>query len=944
MAEDKNVYGDDFTTIYVDLAKTKSAPSEALDGDGAVRCDTSTGYGVEGQQLTFEEFREYLVYRCEARDVTFLLKNQKDIIETTNIFRPYQGRFLTISTHSNITMKSQRIGDMGVGDETNSFKFNIAVLGGTPITWYVGNSNLTIHDMDFQSNTDGYIKFEAPDDGAENGYNRLDIRNSRFWVHAPSELDVNEGDKRVTSDNCAIFISQFCYVTCLGNVFSSKSGNTSEDTSIVVTQPTYSGYTDNSTGSNFQANIFVEFYKFIMLRQDSPFEYKLDWNVFSGGETGFRSSHSGDGSNYVQLVESHGDYKYNEFEWDQAPAVCAGDLTSAINGSFDYKNSSWDTIDYFYTDEGQIDDDDKSYLNDIDAYGRRDGVGALWFNPMTPTSPSVIPNIVSRGDSIALKNNDAGYDALFEPIGYRWVIDGDITDTTAHLGALGVTFDSIGVKYLDMIVYSHNRFYDVSSRGMVRVTIDAVDVLVELTTEDSFGVATSSFDVGDDVIIEVINRIDDDDDNILSTHIIVDDNQFSIYIPSNGDRSIVRYRFDTIGVYPIVCKVVTLDGMTHYFNTSVTVSEALGATYYVDLSEEYEDGKWLDMNYGVYDDFESGYISSYLNSSFISNYTVVRMHDELVATGTDKVGIITGIKHGDFNVEWSFVRDSEDDRPSVEVVADGYVVEVVWDFIDDAITVVVDGNTSTIKYRTFIKDLSCPGSLPRIHISVNYNADDGITVLGYNVDDGDDEKWVGTLIDAEFGEFSNMLVSTQCDTGSGLGYVGIKADDVDEKLFTGYGNGTELAPYTYTEMYNRIKDDRDSEGEMYDNYLCRNSRRVDGDGVQFTVDRDKRYHIDVWNPHLYGPWVLIFYRTSRDVSFDGVTLSNGVIYNIPSGYISNLLITTTYDMFITWNGPDNKIGFMRNTNQYTENDTRSDIIGSTIKSVGGVFTDTRGDA
>ena len=74
-----------------------------------------------------------------------------------------------------------------------------------------------------------------------------------------------------------------------------------------------------------------------------------------------------------------------------------------------------------------------------------------------------------------------------------------------------------------------------------------------------------------------------------------------------------------------------------------------------------------------------------------------------------------------------------------------------------------------------------------------------------------------------------------------------------------------------------------------------------------------------------------------DASFKGLTISNGIIYNIPSIVSKNLSITTTYNMLITWNGTGSII-LEKYFNRYTEKDKRVDIIGSTIKSESGFKT------
>jgi hypothetical protein len=178
--------------------------------------------------------------------------------------------------------------------------------------------------------------------------------------------------------------------------------------------------------------------------------------------------------------------------------------------------------------------------------------------------------------------------------------------------------------------------------------------------------------------------------------------------------------------------------------------------------------------------------------------------------------------------------------------------------------------------------------------------------------------------------FTSMFVKGDCDSHSGYGYIQIEANSVSNDWGGNLIKGSEEYPFTYPEMVERIIPD--GLGEFADIYRCRNWREVNSDLV---CDIDQQYHIDVWNALRYGPWMLRFRKANA--IFSGVTLSNGIIYNIAEQRQQNLFVTTIYNMFITWNGTS-KVTLYKYRNRYTGNDNRVDLIGSTIKSEAGFVT------
>lgn len=924
----------DFSTIYVDLAKTEAAPSSVLDGDGAVICDSTTEYGTDVLQLTFAEFQKYLTVRCDGRTVAFLLKNSITI--TTLI----DSTLFYVNTKSTITIENQI-------DDT-SYKIGVNVPASTIINIHAFNSSLVINNMDLDIMNKGLLQINGVDSStANNDHNAVYLNNCRIWITDPEGFRTNQSFS--ASINSAVVFNKLRLVKCYGCIFNSKSIDT--NTAIIMVQPTKgygsATYTSDSTPlvHEFISCVFVRVYNLYtqFSTYNSRFFEVLAYNVLTGSKGVYRDTPPTRAlKNFSQLADLAGPFP-NEYAWSTVPTVCDAPLLTATNSDFDHLDTDWDTIDYTYVDT--LTEDALVFLNNILSYGQRDGVGSLWFNPMTPPVASIVPTTITYGDSTTLKNSDATYDTVFEPSKYIWGVDSVETDTTSPLGEIYVTVNHYGVVSITMQVVSHNSFYVINgSGGQIRSVVVSNDINFLIDTYDSTNTPTDTFVVDEEITIVITNDTDVSDDIIRNVEVRVDNRRYGITssVDAYLDTWDTTIKLDTVGDEHIVCIVETIDGVTHYFTKDLTITANTGTTYYVDLSTDYGDDKWLTMKNGIYDDFEDGSISTSFNQSFVNDYSVVDMYDEKVATGISKSTIITGIIDGDYSVEWSFVRDSEDDRPQFIIDVDGVELDIEWDFISDKINLRYDGDKNSIIYGSFIKDLDCPNTLHKIYFKVVYDSSLEITVFSYSLDNG--ETYVNSVIDTH-SQFTNMSVKTQCDTGSGLGYVGIQAENADQTSFKGDGKGSEEYPFTYEEMYDRIRDG--GTGEKYDRYMCRNMRIVNGNIFsRFSIDNDKQFHIDVWNPHKYGPWVLVFNRFRRDIEMGGTTLSNGIIYNTPrGGSSSHLTVTTMYDMLVTWNGSRNKIGFIRAKNQYSKDDYRSDIIGCTIKSEGGFYSDNiaRGD-
>ena len=357
-------------------------------------------------------------------------------------------------------------------------------------------------------------------------------------------------------------------------------------------------------------------------------------------------------------------------------------------------------------------------------------------------------------------------------------------------------------------------------------------------------------------------------------------------------------------------------------------------TYYVDLAKSYDDNG-SDFNNRLYDDFEDGSIDSGFDADFRTKYNVQYIYDERVATGTENARIIDGIGDGNFSVELSFVRGSDNAGEPVYLSLnfDASTVGVLlWDYENSRIRIATTGGSYAEKYGNFVKELKCPNSLKKMSVKFVY---DGTLSAYYKVSD----DWILLCDSIPIPDsFTEAYIEAMGATDAGFGYIDIQADVSSGTTLAGHG--TEDYPFTYTEFYTRVRPG--GTGETNDIYKLRNHRIIGTDEQSsFYMNEGSNYTLDAWDALVYGPWLMAFNGFYQTISFVGSTIKNGIIYNIPSDGNSDLIITNAYDMFMTWNAPQNRIGFIRRYNEITD-DVRADIFGCTIKTEGGSYTDTQG--
>lgn len=884
----------DFSTIYVDLSKTDSAPDEYKDENGAVICDDTTLYGTELQQLTYVELRKYLQYRSSDRDITFLLKNKIEISYA------YYDDIFTVKTGTSITIDSQ--------SPNESFKIKHTYIVPS-ITVY--NSNLHIYNMDL----DLYGAFTFighTGDQYDASFNKLYLENCRFWCNT---TDYYYGEQYMLKFNT------FSSVVVSNCIFNNKSSN--NNVAVLVQHSTTSEH--NISGFTFFGCIFVRvnnLYERMSLDAASDFNELLSLNVFTESENSFRDSTPD--SSIFNFVERSDNYSpdNNYYGWNTTiPPVCDADLYDAENEQdFDYLSNTSGWIGVNHNVIG-ADSQTKELLSTTHSYGERDGIGALYFKPMGDVYITSDKYLVDKNEDVNFYNIDPIYDSNY----YSWYVDGELQSTTTHIFTYTVV--SYGSPNICAYIWSPNRVYYRESCVNIISLIDFETSFISITTYDMDGNEKDEFRIGETVKI-VITNISDNDDIIDNVDIKYNDSRDTLYnISCVGCTETLSTTYYILNDQIIDAVVNNSDGRNVYMSKHINIVDNVFNTYYVDFDAEYSEGKWLYLEYGIYDDFEDKSINNNFYQEFKSYYNVIYMYDEYVANGHTEVIVMKGITEGEFVYEGSIVRNTIEEIPSVGLYIDNNHMILEWHYMRDALKLYNNDELIISKeYGHFSKDLTCLNALHKITFKFICDGD-GLLSIYYKIND----IWI--LLTYYFLDaYNNISCFIKGTLNTGFGYIGIQAEHIDDSLWTGFGNGTEEYPYSFEEFYDRVRYD-DGTGEMFDTYLCRNYRRVTNQ--RFFLDLYKQFYINVWDPHKYGPWMLEFFNMKNDISFQGNTISNGIITNISTN--QHLYITNIYDMFITWNG-NRGIILYRTSSKYSNDDITSNIIGSTIKSVGQIHT------
>lgn len=981
--------GLDPNEIYVDLSSAGTLGP--TDSNGAPLCGNSAidagglPIGTYSFPLSFEQLRLYIQYRLNENDVgnttrTFIIKG---VIETdvdftghdytgpSNLasvftalypsdpsasYTSYTVVFKNWETDKSYKMK---LSSKFSGDILNSFTSVY------PRLVFLQSNNVTFkfNSMDVQTGilTDDQTSKE--------------LGNIAFHSVSPFNSDGSKSNN-IYLDNCRIYthgggVGAVSKITVGGqNVNIVVTGT--EDTEYVYNISHYfSGYIGvKLTNCLFYSSTTDN----TLLIRDYPINNSWDWSyntinyilinsIFLNISNVYRGSYgssinnddgylytrgcvfSGDKSDYLDGIDSNligyvinilFDDNYNQFEFGLPTPPGSWDIMSMTDDDYNYFKYGWENIIPDLAIKGN---DNES------VYGVRDGIGPLYFIELISPVMTVDDRLPVIGQTVIFSNTIVDYDTTYQPSYYGWSIykpsnvyiyDFDIN------GSLSYVVDESGIYEVYMYAFSHNKWYVSSYSNLLNIKVE-FNSSMDIILLNSDGIETDTFDVFDDITLSATNTTnlpysttnslgvdwgEEFLDDTFSYGTISDDNQSKL---GYNDSYVETYTYYAVGDYVVKFAANFIDGSKYFYYLPINVHDNISEVKYVDLSIEWEDTNWLDLNYGVFDTFEGGYISNQWNPTFLSQYNVKNMWgDDIVAYGTDLVRVYDAIGYGDYIFDFSFVRTDEDDKPSVSInmVNDSFIavslINIKWDYIKDSLLFNINGDEIRIKYGEFIKDVSCAAALKTIYVKGSFDIDNEILTLYYKLKSDDD--WITTNI-IDINIFYRAFIDVQCTMDSGLGYLRVQHNELLSTSVSVTGKGTPDYPYTYTEMITRMMDGM---FPINTKLLCRNQRVVT---ESIYIPSNLYYEIDAWDSQLYGPWVLIGSVSNDNINLSGVKLSNGIIYDYIDNK-SNLVISKICDMFIVWNGLG-KVLLDKRRWKYTETDNRVDIKGSTVRSING---------
>jgi hypothetical protein len=937
-------------TIYVNLDLTADAPGPSEPLTGAPLCGYASmnqggpPTGTEDFPLSFNQFRKHVQYRLTQNETG---KTRTYIIagSYTGTIDYGSGGFNTGIFNVNYVPTSSADAYTVIFKNRNvdeSYKMNISAKSSSallhapiispptpynPPLYFLNTSGVIMYisgmDLESETFTDknetrdiGDIIFNnavvSSDYNSHNFKNQLEMSNCRFYTQGGGVYRLDGNTDNINSYQNAYAFNNYVNVTLFNCLFHSNNSGTMCFKDYPVSNPTAISW---NLYYDIINTIFLDIVTLYRVNNIQSLKLILPNDIYSNVFSGALSGYTGatiKPTSFTKLLEDGSTDSQFDFP---IPALTYG--TTLTNDDYRYINNGWENIDV-------IGDRYNSTKNSV--YGFRDGVGPLYFPELPIPIITASDFITTVGSTITLGIEDyVNYNLLYEPSLYGWYKNNNAApfavggEPASHDVPLAIT--TKGIIPIEVRVHSHNDWYTVKNYTSIRSLINQSTITLSLKTNNSNGVNTDTFIVNDSVQIEV-NATPDTDVK-------------SYWINFDGtwiNARIYTVKFKSIGPVNILGRILLKDGTMMYTSKTINIAEYPSKTYYVDLSIEYENKLKFKLNNVIYDNFEDQSIDPAFSTPFKNDYLVKRMYDEYVASyyfGTTNAQMTTGILNGNFNVEWSFVRDTESSNPKMIVNIDGMDISAEWNYIDNLLNIFNgDSILYRIPYGPYSPDLSCPNALHKMFckfVMINGNFSFMYSVDGTTYKDRYLTKYTS---------FSLASVNADADSHSGYGVVFIEADNVNTQFGNGLAlvKGSEEYPFTYPEMVVRISPN--GTGVFADIYKCRYWRETKD---YLESDKDKQFHIDVWNPDKYGPWMLRFYMA--DVNLTGTTLSNGIICNIPSYPTPyQLHITTTYNMFITWNGSKAKIILEKYFNRYTGKDKRVDIIGSTIKSEGGFLT------
>ena len=953
--------------IYVDLSSLTGCVCD-VDTSGAPICSSdSTTYPMAGTYtypLNFPQFRKHAQYRYHlignGGQIKYHIKGDVDIsvnegfTDETAIFiiKYIQGAENTNKYDIMFTNWEDSV------DESYKFKlsYNLSATNNwtgseNPPLYFLssGKVAISINNMDIQTG-DGVFSNTTVPIG--------DIRIKDMFTYYPEEWEYHQ----IKFNNCRFYsngngtgIDNSNTLGKLGSFHVINYPQVAIDNCIFYSeQNSLLSVSDYNMSTGIVASPFYYFRNSIFINTNRFMRYSHDGQDFVDVDTGIVVRRCVFTETYENLQKpiisefqlheqnmlfydpdpSSGADRHNQYSY--SPPTLTWDIFTLTNDDYYYLNG-WSNISvnnvYVSTTE---------YENAY-TYGTRDGIGALYFSKIPFPIIGLNPKTCPIGTNVIINNNVPNFDSDFEPSLYTWTILSQDYTTTALNGQITYLVNTNGAIPVYLKIDSHNLWYSAYGNNTINATIDPNKVGVDIITnyDESLNDITT-FTVEDNIAITVRVSIGDLQPCIDKITIMYTDgvSDFVYTVPkdSNGVSMIKNPTTSTRRTYKYVqdewiyVVITTTNNEVFFFNKKITFVDVVHNVYYVDLSKDF-DGSGLELAYGIYDNFEDDLISNAFDSGFVQKYGVSAMYDEKVAIGTEKTLLTAGIKRGDFLVEWSFVRTEMGEKPFMYVKIDNDEYSIAWNYLYDSI-IIENGEYYRYQYGIFVKDLECRNSLNTlgIRLECSYIGVDGFRLsLLYSFDNG--VNWIYSTLNKIIADFADVRISLKGTENTGCGYIDIEANNVDPNEFKGCRKGDVNCPYSYDEFVSKIQS---NDLVLGDTFKCRNWRRIVNRSI--VVNRNKSCSIMAWDSLKYGPWMLLFDNPEKDVDFVGTTLFDGIITNIIGQYPANLLITNAMDMFIRWNGVNNKIGITRMPIRYAYKDYRSDILGSTISSESGFFT------
>jgi len=977
----------DYNNIYVDLSGPDALSN--VDSDGAPICEIGNPFatGSTSNPLSFEQFTLYIRYRLNMSSEssrTFYLKGSIEYTKDFGSFRVETGvmyfnsvtdEYITVDVvswvdntpyklkiHQKTDLNDVALPLENIVPNLGSQIHSVLYINTHRVGLRISNMQLETGDCFDASNSSGVpigglvFRCISNDFISDVNFNRILLSNCLF---------VSDGTGVSTGMPIAFGVYEYgSNIELYNNIFYSKNygvpslSGSSIDGSIFGIKEMHSGDIYNgNTNYVMVNNMFFNIGEMYLIDNYNDYFGKggitvfIHKNIFSTDYITVLNTPAG--QYYVNLFEYADDWTDNLYSYPVVSLLSAGVLPLTLD-DLQYTSPDWIGTSAIGGVRGTADDKPFYYNTPnslTDVFGKRDGIGPLYFPELPSYRIDSDPRYANLNDNVHIFNTtSATYDTnnIFNE--YVWDVDSNEYYTTS--GAVSVSATSRGISQVSSYIKSFNGWYDNPADNYTQFIVTTPGhVEVDTYLSDSDTTPTHEFEIGTSLYLRISNLVEDTP-SIVSMGVTWGDPLFPYHmdipidnIQNYGDVINIPYTYNIVGDVDINVSGMKIDGISFSENVSVRITDVVNRSeYYVDFDAKYESDKDISLAYGLYDDFEDGHINGLWNADFFNEYNPVTLwhddsDDKFVAIGINKSIIMSGIKYGKFNTEFSFVRKNISCTPRMYLNIDGNETYIEWDYIQDSINI-YDASVLTYVKRKYgvvgNKDLTCSDSLRRIWVKVEFDplvAYDGtpyITMRIYGKTKRDN-AWI-SLYNSNFGEFNSMTVKVEGTYECGFGEILMEADYINETISGMVSNGTEDLPFTYSEFVDRITDGGD--GEFRDIYHCRGYREAESNII---INDDNFYEIDAWDSTLYGPWVINFYGTkNKNVSLVGCVISDGVIYNRTSNSIGNLFVTNMYNMFVTWNNLG-KIIFER-TRWIDDATKTTNIIGCTINSNNGFKT------